>query len=56
MSTEHQKYSIINQLSAITQYAVLHDIDIARVYKDDGRSGLTLRGRPALRRLFDDIA
>jgi DNA invertase Pin-like site-specific DNA recombinase len=56
MSTEHQKYSITNQLSAITQYAVLHDIDIATVYEDDGKSGLTLKGRPALRRLFGDMA
>jgi DNA invertase Pin-like site-specific DNA recombinase len=56
MSTEHQKYSITNQLSAITQYAVLHDIDIATVYEDDGKSGLTLKGRPALGRLFGDMA
>lgn len=55
MSTENQKYSITNQLNAITQYALLHDIEIAKVYEDAAKSGLTLKGRAALNRLFEDV-
>lgn len=55
MSTEHQQYSTINQCAAISQYAAENQIEIVATYEDSGRSGLTLAGRPALRRLLSDV-
>ncbi len=55
MSTEGQQYSIANQQAAIRQYASDHGLTIVRTYADEGRSGLTLHGRPALVRLLADI-
>ena len=55
MSTEHQKYSIENQTIAITEYAVKYGIEIVKEYIDDGKSGLTIAGRPALQRLLKDV-
>ncbi|MDR6935719.1 DNA invertase Pin-like site-specific DNA recombinase [Luteibacter sp. 3190] len=50
-----QQYSIHNQSVAINGYASDHSMDIVRVYRDDGRSGLTIERRPGLRALMDDI-
>lgn len=55
MSTEHQRYSTTNQLKAISEYAALRGIEIAKVYEDAGRSGLTFDGRDALKKLFEEI-
>lgn len=55
MSTEHQQYSTDNQLAAIAQYAQRRGFEIVRSYADEGKSGLTLEGREALKRLLDDI-
>lgn len=55
MSTDMQQYSIHNQSVAINGYASDHGMDIVRVYRDDGRSGLTIEHRPGLRALMDDI-
>lgn len=55
MSTEHQRYSTENQSSAIAEYAKAHGIEIVRTYEDAGKSGLTLKGRPGLQRLLDDV-
>lgn len=55
MSTDKQEYSPANQLDRITEYAALHGIEIVRVYKDAGRSGLTMEGRPALMQLMEDV-
>jgi DNA invertase Pin-like site-specific DNA recombinase len=55
MSTEHQKYSIENQADAIAQYATRRGMEIARTYADDGKSGLRLDGRNALKQLIDDV-
>lgn len=54
MSTEHQKYSIENQTFAISNYAKQYKLTIVRTYEDGGRSGLQMRGRPALQRLIAD--
>ncbi len=54
MSTEHQSYSIENQIDAIAAYAAARNIEIVRTYADTARSGLSLIGRPALARLLDD--
>ena len=54
MSTERQQYSTANQKDAINAYAAEHDIEIVASYEDAGKSGLTLSGRPALRKLIAD--
>ena len=55
MSTEHQQYSLDYQACAIRRYAEERGFEIVRTYADAGRSGLSLDGRPALRRLLDDV-
>lgn len=55
MSTDHQKYSTQNQRKAIHKYAAQRNMEIVATYSDDGKSGLTLAGRPALNRLLEDV-
>lgn len=55
MSTEHQKYSTANQASAIRAYAEKRGFEIVRTYADEGKSGLNIEGREALRRLLNDV-
>ncbi len=55
MSTEHQKYSTENQAEAIRQYAAARSIDIVKTYADEGKSGLSIDGRDALKRLIEDV-
>ena len=55
MSTEHQKYSTENQLEVIREYAARCKIEIVRIYADEGKSGLRLEVRDALRRLIRDV-
>jgi DNA invertase Pin-like site-specific DNA recombinase len=55
MSTDYQKYSTENQSEANQAYAALHGIQIVRTYTDSGRSGLTIRARPALTQLIADV-
>lgn len=55
MSTEHQRFSTENQASAIAEYAKAHGIEIVRTYQDAGKSGLTLKGRPGLQQLLQDV-
>jgi DNA invertase Pin-like site-specific DNA recombinase len=55
MSTDHQKYSIQNQSDAIAAYAVLHNLTIVRTYMDEGRSGLRMDSRQALKELISDV-
>jgi DNA invertase Pin-like site-specific DNA recombinase len=55
MSTEHQKYSTENQGEAIREYAERRGIEIIRTYADQGKSGLRLDGRDALKRLIEDV-
>lgn len=55
MSTEHQKYSTENQSDAIRRYAAERAIDIVRTYADAGKSGLSIDGRDALKRLIEDV-
>jgi DNA invertase Pin-like site-specific DNA recombinase len=56
MSAEHQQYSIHNQIEAIARYAANRGFDVVRTYADEGRSGLSLVGRPALQKLLADVA
>src|SRR5258705_6653612 len=55
MSTDHQKYSTENQAEAILQYAARRGLEIVQTYADEGKSGLRLDGRDALKRLIDDV-
>ena len=55
MSTEHQKYSTENQAEVIRQYAERRGLEIVRTYADEGKSGLRLDGRDALKQLIEDV-
>src|ERR1043166_2664880 len=54
-STDLQQYSITNQMESIAAYADRRNISIVRSYPDEGRSGLRLDDRPALKRLLKDV-
>lgn len=55
MSTDHQKYSTENQADAIRAYAARRNLQIVKTYADEGKSGLRIDGRDALKRLIDDV-
>jgi DNA invertase Pin-like site-specific DNA recombinase len=55
MSTDHQQYSTGNQADAIAAYATDRGFEIVATYADEGRSGVSLTGRAALRRLIGDV-
>jgi DNA invertase Pin-like site-specific DNA recombinase len=55
VSTEHQQYSILNQQTAIADYATIHDYQIVKTYADPAKSGLDIKRRPGLRALIDDV-
>jgi DNA invertase Pin-like site-specific DNA recombinase len=55
MSTEHQQYSTSNQEDVICEYAEHRGYEIVRTYADEGKSGLNVAGREALRRLIADV-
>jgi len=54
-STEHQNYSTNHQEAALRDYAAQHDLDVVAVYRDEGRSGLSLDGRSGLLALLNDV-
>jgi DNA invertase Pin-like site-specific DNA recombinase len=54
MSSENQRYSTENQQNAIAEYAQRHGYQIVASYTDAGRSGLSLKGRDALKQLLSD--
>ena len=55
MSTDHQKYSTENQAAVIETYAERRGFEIVRTYADAGKSGISLHGRDALKRLLLDV-
>jgi DNA invertase Pin-like site-specific DNA recombinase len=55
MSTEHQRYSTDNQQAAIERYAQKRGYEIVRTYADEGKSGLRLDGRDAIKELLRDV-
>jgi DNA invertase Pin-like site-specific DNA recombinase len=55
MSTDQQRYSIDNQVDAISRYADQRGMTIVRTYEDTGKSGLDLEGRPGLTRFLRDV-
>ena len=54
-SSEHQNYSTGHQEAALREYAVAHEFQVVAIYRDEGRSGLTLDGRNGLLQLLTDI-
>jgi DNA invertase Pin-like site-specific DNA recombinase len=54
MSTENQRYSIVNQAKAIEEYAAAHGYQLVVSYADPGKSGLSLKNRPGLQQLLSD--
>ncbi len=55
MSTEHQKYSTENQSDIIAEYAERNGMQVIRTYADEGKSGLKIEGRNALKRLIANV-
>lgn len=55
MSTEHQQYSIDNQMQFIQKYADDHNMMIVRIYDDEGKSGISAIGRDNFKRLIKDV-
>src|SRR3984893_4939884 len=54
MSSENQRYSTENQKNAIAEYAGQHGYGVVATYIDAGKSGLSLKGRDALKQLLSD--
>jgi len=54
MSSENQRYSTENQQNAIAEYAEQHGYAVIASYIDAGKSGLSLKGRDALKQLLSD--
>jgi DNA invertase Pin-like site-specific DNA recombinase len=55
MSTEHQQYSTENQSDVIGEYLAKRGGEMVRTYADDGKSGLKIEGRAALKAMIDDV-
>jgi DNA invertase Pin-like site-specific DNA recombinase len=55
MSSDNQRYSTENQQNAIAEYAQQHGYNIVASYIDAGKSGLSLKGRDALKQLLSDV-
>lgn len=54
MSTEHQQYSTSNQMDVIQEYAKKRGLEIAKIYSDEGKSGLNIHGRDSLTQMLQD--
>jgi DNA invertase Pin-like site-specific DNA recombinase len=54
MSSENQRYSTENQQNAIAEYAEQRGYAVVASYVDAGKSGLSLKGRDALKQLLSD--
>jgi DNA invertase Pin-like site-specific DNA recombinase len=54
MSSENQRYSTENQTNAIAEYAQQNGYQVVATYIDAGKSGLSLKGRDALKQLLSD--
>src|SRR5437764_1446286 len=55
MSTDRQEYSTDNQRDVLASYAARRGLTVVRTYADDGRSGISLDGRDALKALIADV-
>lgn len=50
-----QKYSSDNQKTLIELYAANHGFQIVKTYADEGKSGLSIKGRAGLQQLLHDV-
>ncbi len=55
MSTEHQQYSTSNQLDRIKEYAARRGMSIVRIFADEGKSGLQVKGRESLQAMIAEV-
>jgi DNA invertase Pin-like site-specific DNA recombinase len=55
MSTEHQKYSLDNQIATNKEYAEQNGFTVIKNYVDAGKSGLVLKHREGLAQLLHDV-
>jgi DNA invertase Pin-like site-specific DNA recombinase len=55
MSTDHQRYSMANQIEALARFGCDHGLTVVSAYADEGKSGLSAKGRPDLQRLILDV-
>ncbi|WP_159591326.1 recombinase family protein [Hydrogenophaga sp. BPS33] len=55
MSTDQQDLSIGTQLDAIEAYASANALEVMRLYKDEGRSGLAISKREGMKQLLRDV-
>jgi DNA invertase Pin-like site-specific DNA recombinase len=55
MSTDRQDLSPLIQRDAIAKFASINAFSVVRSYEDQGRSGVHLTNRPALRQLLKDV-
>ena len=55
MSTEHQDYSLDNQVAANKEYAERNGFRVIKSYVDAGKSGLALKHREGLAQLLHDV-
>jgi DNA invertase Pin-like site-specific DNA recombinase len=55
MSTEHQQYSTSNQMDGLCEFAKRRGLKIVKVYSDEGKSGLNIRGRDSLAQMIQDV-
>lgn len=55
MSSESQRYSLVNQAEVIRHYAELHGFEVVQTYEDAGRSGVTAERRLGLAALLSDV-
>ncbi|MGC4395652.1 recombinase family protein [Hydrogenophaga crocea] len=55
MSTEHQQYSTHNQHDKILAYAHHRGLRVVRTFADEGKSGLRIDGRDALKALINTV-
>lgn len=54
-ATEQQKDSMNNQADTILEFAIKNGMEIVRTYADEGKSGLNMKGRDALKQMLDDV-
>ena len=55
MSTDRQNYSTQHQREHLNAFAAERELTIVREYRDEGKSGLALKGRPGLRALLAHV-
>lgn len=53
---EHQRYSTENRRDVILAFTAARDLEIVKVYVDEGKSELRPEGRDQLRALLRDVA